>query len=372
MVAAPDNAKQSTLTRNALTALRACAFVILAALLFWYLNVAVMSKGDEQNRGAYKSLYELEDDTVDVLFVGTSAVSRQYISPLAFHENGIAAYDLGVQSSPVYFIDDQIEEARKTQNPKLYIIELRALARPYDEFNDAEMHRTIDSLALSSQNRISMAQDAVANDITGESHIIDYVFPIVKYHGRAIQGELTPEDLLLTDPVNRTQGFRMSFVTLVQTAVKECAFSDELGEIPEVRKKHLIELLEYCKTLDGDVLFVISPYSANAKNAKKFNSVAQVVEDYGFPILNCTTREKCEEIGVNWNDDFYNEYHFNYLGAEKYTRYIDDYIAEHYDLPDRRSDARYTSWEIGYKLYESHTANGIKKRYTSSEGIENQ
>ena len=49
----------------------------------------------------------------------------------------------------------------------------------------------------------------------------------------------------------------------------------------------------------------------------------------------------------------------NYVGAEKYTRYLTAYLKAHYDLPDHRGEAGFESWDKAYKAYKQYVKGGI-------------
>ena len=51
--------------------------------------------------------------------------------------------------------------------------------------------------------------------------------------------------------------------------------------------------------------------------------------------------------------DYYdNRAHTNALGAEKVTAYFGRWLRENYDLPDRRNDAAYASWDAAYAQWQ--------------------
>lgn len=53
-----------------------------------------------------------------------------------------------------------------------------------------------------------------------------------------------------------------------------------------------------------------------------------------------------DEIGVDYQVDNADDVgHLNYLGNQKYTKYLGTYIKEHYTVSDRRADAAYESWQ---------------------------
>ena len=100
------------------------------------------------------------------------------------------------------------------------------------------------------------------------------------------------------------------------------------------------------------------------------NATASFVQSHGFKVLNCNTYEICEQMGLDWKTDFYNDHHVNYLGAEKYTDFFANYLASHYSLPDRRGDTRYQSWIDGYKYYKDYVSRGILYSDSGEEGEE--
>jgi hypothetical protein len=59
--------------------------------------------------------------------------------------------------------------------------------------------------------------------------------------------------------------------------------------------------------------------------------------------------------------------HLNASGAKKVTDYLGAYIGEHYNIPDRRPDAAYSSWNDAYTSYldRKATAFGTQKLLSS-------
>ena len=48
-----------------------------------------------------------------------------------------------------------------------------------------------------------------------------------------------------------------------------------------------------------------------------------------------------EELGLDFDKDYYNSKHVNYIGAEKYTRYLAAFLQDRYEIPNRRNDPNY-------------------------------
>ena len=73
---------------------------------------------------------------------------------------------------------------------------------------------------------------------------------------------------------------------------------------------------------------------------------------------------KYEDMGIDPDNDFYNDGHLNYKGQQKFTHYFSKYLVENYGLtPTKLSDADRERWEesVEYtKLYYEY-ADELKK-----------
>ena len=343
-------------------------FLICAGVVFAYLS-KVFSMGDsDANRQTFKAFYAEEENTVDVAYFGTSASNRYFINPTAFHDEGISSFTLATMGMPLFYVPNLIDEVNKTQDPELYIIELRWVDKERDQITDAHIRRVTDNMKMS-ENRIDAIDKSfdymdgstgMLGDITYNK--IEYVLPIIKYHGRLAQENMTPGDFKLTSSKNQTKGYVLSPSTTKQVNQFMSRLSDEREPLSEMAETALNEVLDYCDSLpeDKEVLFVLSPYSVKKPQMPKFNTAMDMVKERGYTVINFNTPEMYEELDIDWDYDFYNSKHVNYIGAEKYTSWLSEYIKENYDLEDHRGDSRYESWETAYEAYCDYVKDGIK------------
>ncbi|MGN0701573.1 MAG: hypothetical protein ACI4KL_00105 [Lentihominibacter sp.] len=343
-------------------------FLICAGVVFAYLS-KVFSMGDsDANRQTFKAFYAEEENTVDVAYFGTSASNRYFINPKAFHDEGISSFTLATMGMPLFYVPNLIDEVNKTQDPELYIIELRWVDKERDQITDAHIRRVTDNMKMS-ENRIDAIDKSfdymdgstgMLGDITYNK--IEYVLPIIKYHGRLAQENMTPGDFKLTSSKNQTKGYVLSPSTTKQVNQFMSRLSDEREPLSEMAETALNEVLDYCDSLpeDKEVLFVLSPYSVKKPQMPKFNTAMDMVKKRGYTVINFNTPEMYEELDIDWDHDFYNSKHVNYIGAEKYTGWLSEYIKENYDLEDHRGDSRYESWEIAYETYCDYVKDGIQ------------
>ena len=348
----------------------AICFLILAVAVFFYANTAIGLQGTTQNKGAYRAFDDLEKNTVDAVFIGSSATSR-YVNPSqAYSEEGIASFVIGTQKTPVILVDNIMKYVQKTQKPKVFVIELRNVLKGYESANEVDVRFTTDSMKFYNKDRIEMINEALdvmkehAEKGSYDEDVIDYYLPVVKYHTRLTSSKkkeaITKDELTLNLPYNKMQGFQCGNVTVTQVPQKNPKYETKSCKLDGDVKEVLDDLIDYCDTIDAEVLFTFSPYLQSNDKAKMTNAVTKYVEKRGYTCLNFCTEQMAEKLNINWQTDLYNNHHFNYLGAEKYTKYIAKYLKENYDLEDHSGDSKYDAWLEGYDLYKDYVADGIK------------
>ena len=346
-------------------AVRAVVFIVIAALLFVYLNRVFTIGNLDSNKQIFNGFYAEEEETIDVIYLGTSATNRYFIPPKAYNDAGIASFSLATMGLPMLFVPNLIEEAEKTQSPELYIIELRNVLKTKNDITDAHIRRVTDSMQTS-VNKYEALDKALKYTKGAEGELsnidespIDYLIPIVKYHSRFSAGEITLEDFKPWTVKNTTKGYVLSDMTLRQKAYDPPVYTDEYEALAPEMENALVEVLDMCDEIDAEVMFVLSPYAMRNNVQAKLNTAVQMVEARGYTVLDCNQKEITDAMGLDWQHDFYNSKHVNYVGAEKYTEYLTAYIKEHYDLPDRRGDKSYDSWADAYEEYLEFVSKGL-------------
>ena len=331
-------------------ALRALLFLCIIAAITLFFNFTLGFADAEHSETIMKEFYQQEENSVDVVYFGSSATQRAYVQPLAFHNDGIAGYSLACGSQPFMLTKYIMEEVLKTQKPELFIVEVRGACKPPEELWDVAVRRLIDNMKLSS-TKVRAVRDVVQYAEGTETGIdetgLSYIFPLLKYHGR---WNPSKQPKYFTN-IDYYKGYTMDWgVCFRCTEIHPLVYTeDNVLPIHEKTEKALVELLDYCDTIDTKVLFVVSPYEASEKGMGKINYSKNIIESRGYEVLNFLPVEQREMLGLNDKDSYYNREHLNYNGSLMYTDYLSKYIKEHYGVTDRRGDSRYDSWEKQYE-----------------------
>ena len=64
-----------------------------------------------------------------------------------------------------------------------------------------------------------------------------------------------------------------------------------------------------------------------------------------------------DELSLDFTTDMAEKVHLNFSGTKKLTEYLGNYIVNNYDIPDRRGDAKYSSWDVDAKINRDNRIN---------------
>lgn len=322
--------------------LRSVAFACVFVFVLYQLCILFEGSNDLAAK-SFNTFYELEDETVDAIMVGTSGVDRYWIAAKGYEEYGMTMYPLASNAQPTWEILSIIKEAEaQNQNIQLVVVDMRPFTVEYKvggSKQEAFSRQLIDVLPFFSANRMDAIERTIDRvetiDPEAECDRLSFYLPFIKFHPKWSEDKFTFRKLLNQD--SSYLGFHMTEKhSAVQKSVdKRTELTDETMELTDVAQKDLYEILDYCEKQEYDVLFVNTPHYLNQSQVMKMNTLSAILEEEGVPYLNYAV---VDESIFSLEEDFYNDGHVNYYGAEKFTTILAEYIDENYDLPDRRSD----------------------------------
>ncbi len=335
---------------------RSVAFV-LAVLVLLYVMCDLFEYNNDHSSQRIETYQHLEKDTVDVVFTGTSGMDRYWIAPKAFEENGITAYCLSTEAMPTWLLKSMLIEAEKNQSPKLVIFDMRSFMLSYDkgEINDVRSRRVIDVLDFFSMSRFNAINRTlkVLSKWDDDTSRFDpsFFLSFIRYHSRWEEEGFTFDEL--KDPESEYMGFfihKELTVAPIDKVTKNYV-TDERAPMDPLCEQQLYELLDYVEKKDYQVLFLDTPHNYNELEAKRMNTMCDILDEEGVDYLVCDIDEKYDFV-----KDFYNDGHVNYYGAEKFTPWFAQYLLSNYDLPDRRNDEDCKQWYGAYDTIKNKVA----------------
>ena len=337
-----------------LNVLKAVLFLALLCVVFAVTFRFLWVKEDTDIDMVMKSFYDLPDNTADAVYFGSSAVRDYYIAPEGYHHSGIAVYPLGIYNQPFGAIEHMIIEAKKTQNPKLLLIDVRCIAD--ENIEDPFIRLTTDTMKFS-RNRTALIDKMIRlySEINPEEEPLNRIhmlFSFFLYHQRW-------EDFILEDfePSVTVMGYYPRWVIDDQTDIDYglATISEDRAEIPFYNERGLRELLDFCDSLEEEVLFTLTPGFFNPLDQQRVNSAVDIIREAGYEFWDM--REDVDAMGLDPAADYRNNDHVNTPGAIKFTDYTADVLKERYGLPDHRGEKAYKVWDDAWTAFEAMCEN---------------
>ena len=327
----------------------AVVFLFLLAFLFTKVSWVFRDNKEEAriDIAGYKNL-----KGVDIVLYGGSTELRYYSPVDAFRKAGLTSYNYATSSARCDIVKEFIEDSRMTNNPKLYVIDLRTITMLDDlDVVNSTIRNWSDSLNVFSPIRWKGITASLRGREMSIADNMSYYFDIARYHsykpGDVLANPqnwafMAPRSIHNTDKGFAPNTFSEPFDMPTPT--------EERAELTEQEKKALERTLEYCDRKKLNVLFIVAPFAVSEEEQKVFNTCGDIITQRGYDFLDCN--HHYEEIGLDFETDLSDINHVNYVGAQKYTDYLTDYFVAHYELPDHRNDPAYASWTEDYQMMQ--------------------
>ncbi len=305
-----------------------------------------------------EGLYELEENSLDVLIIGSSQVVSA-ISPMQIYaETGITSYNLGTEQQGLFVTYYLLQESLRYQKPKVIFLDLMFLYSYSDSpiNTSAEfVHKSFDFMHWS---EVKLEAISTLCSLDAEHSMRDYFFPFFYYHSR--WSELSAEDFthFAKDKANVLKGFFP--VTIVEPSDFE-GFEMDTSIEPAVPHALMVEYLDKIATLcaenDISLILIKTPRCDGTFSSAQHNAMQALADYYHIPLIDFNEKELYTQLDFDPQTDYMDILHVNYSGAKKITGYISDYLCTNYAFEDKRQNAAYESWNLDLEQYEQLVPN---------------
>lgn len=287
--------------------------------------------------GGWMRFYQEKENNIDVLFFGSSHTHCTVDYGYLWENYGMAGFSLTAGSQMIDSTSYFVEEALKTQKPRVIVVEVVGATGTTLADSDAVVYRNTLGMKWSYNlwNFVKYLSGNLERDATWEKEVFAK-YPII--HSR--YAELTKEDFVDSIPFMR--GYRGSFESVHIDTPQFQGMQDTMELMPE-KLAYLEKIVALAEENGVPVMFFASPYSLDEDRQKQFNWIAQFAEERDIPFVNFN--HLYDEIGLNFDTDMRDTDHVNNTGAVKVTEYLAQFLKSHYEIPDRRGQAGYKAWE---------------------------
>ena len=221
----------------------------------------------------------------------------------------------------------------KRQLPKVIVMDIFD-----DEQNISHLHSAWDSYPL------SLDKWKMTNRLVPEEEHYPMLVPFLLYHKR--WNELTQDDF--QPYINKTFGTSNGGYGVGKADRENVIKITDIVEIDEDTATCVRQMKEMCKKLDIQLIFIHIPYSYKPEIQRKANGIYQYAEANGILCVDYMN----EDIGIDFDIDFFDEGHLNRAGMRIVTDEIGRLLSGGgWKVEDHRGQTQSGKWEQFYQEY---------------------
>lgn len=306
--------------------------IITIVLLFVVSRVLLRTLHDSNNREFnHMDFYDIKENTVDVLFVGSSLSYCSYIPSKLYEEYGISSYNLSTSNQSMLACYLWAKEAYKYQKYKVLVVEAGSLLNSHgDVTNDI---RSLSTMKLSG-NYFELCK-------TYKRAAYKVVFPVFEFHSS--WDKLRMEQL--KSQVNEETEYMRGYVPIFTSAGEENTveiIDESNDEIGYLKFPYADKIVEFCRDNSIELIFIKSPQAradTNYWDAPMHNRAKLYLKENNIPFYDFNTVEDAGMAGIIRSEDVAEDgRHTNYYGALKMTRFVGNLLTKEYDIDFSNSE----------------------------------
>lgn len=325
--------------------IRIIAVVLVIALLVGLQQLVVPKYMDDILEGSFIEEYYEETSGHDVIMVGDCEVYENFSPVTLWEEYGITSFIRGSAQQLIWQSYYLLEEALEKETPKVAVFNV--LSMKYNTPQQESYNRmTLDGMKWSSSK-----YNAIKASMTEGESMLDYVFPLLRFHSRITK--LTKSDFTyyLSKRKVTHNGYymRVDSLPVGDTQWTEDEISDY--SFGENAWYYLDKMRELCEEKGVKLLLVKAP----SVSPKWYDEWEKQVEDYAaeYNLTYINYLELVDELGIDYNTDTYDGgLHMNLSGATKLSVHLGRILSEEMGVPSHLGEEPYASvWAKKVKFY---------------------
>jgi hypothetical protein len=327
-------------------------FSILVFLIFQCNTYLFRGTGTER----WRIINIKEDQDLDVIFLGGSSILAYWQPPRAWNEFGFKSFNCATNNFPMEATKYMIKYGMKYHKPDLWVVEMRPFYAYTPAVEEGGFRSSSDSLGLLEPIRYEYMHDVISNrKLEKNDDILSYYLDLSFYHTNYwnLNNAYSWFNIFNTyyDHENQIAGWEWREDGVADLEKPKGFETENIAELDPYVEQCLVELLQFCRENELNMLFLGSPFCVNKESTMIYNSYKRIVESYGYDFLD--TNFYYDEMEVDFSTDFHDPSHMNLLGAEKFTNFVGAYIVNQYNIEDHRDDGNsdVQKWNSYYEKF---------------------
>ncbi len=342
-------------------------FVLSFGLILAYLTRMMIPEffydNDWPTTASYQGFYEMDKNSIDVIFLGSSTAESSFIPQELYNNYGITSYNLGCEQQNLLTSYYWLKEALRFQSPKAVVLESKYLlpCRADEPLNSPE---PLTRKAFDYMHWSSVKEEAVKTICTIDKNqsLLGYYLPIIRYHSR--WSELSKKDFL-SYYNTMSSHYELKGYTAFSLygnnesyAPFEINSSVETVETLPLMQEYFDNIVELCKENNINLILTFTPSTAGFAGINK--TLTQYSLENNLTYLDFNDKTLYDAIDYDFKRDNADNGHANLWGAIKITNYVGRILQDKFSISGVSAD----QWEDTRTFYENLKRDYILKQTT--------
>lgn len=297
------------------------AFLLVFSLLFICVNHILRPKKEVEWLNGF---YALPENTLDVIFLGSSHLFRDINPGVLEDEYGISSYCLAAPAQPVWNSYYYLVECLKTQTPQIVVLEcyMTIYGEEYMEEHPEQIYASYIGMRLS-KNKLD------ALEVAPKGMRADLLLGFPTYHNR--YNQLTAEDFSLSPTPVLDRGYEAVYDVMPQVR-GEVSTITQRQALPAKSAEYVRKIIDLAHQNNIKVILMLSPVP---------QWYLELIQPFMHDIEEIAAETGCRHI--NFNDSLYDEafdyetnysdpQHMNVYGSARLSALLGDIMREEYGL----------------------------------------
>lgn len=334
---------------------RALAFVLVLTITIIEINNVLTPKKYFDNEwpttSTYKGFYQMEENSIDVLFLGSSHAAACFNPQKIYNDYGIRSYNLGCEQQNLLVSYYWLKEALQYQKPKTVILDLYMLFE-YDPTEPLNTTEPCTRMAMDAMKWSKVKYEAVkaicANDETQSFN--SYLFKNIRFHTRWTN--LTEQDFTFRalEKHCELKGYAPLATRGVNVNLnyQPMAGYDEsiIGNPMPLMNDYLNQIKMLCS--ENNIKLVLVKTPGRWWFPERHNYALKYAQDNNLDFVDFNLVETYNACGFEYTQDMADDDHCNIWGAEKVSSYLAQLFMEP-SVPNETMDVQWTSTNDYYQ-----------------------
>lgn len=298
--------------------LKLASALVSFTLIFFGLQFIFMPRFPKESSATVDAFNSMKENSIDVLFLGSSQMYFSVDSGMLKREYGINAFDFGAPTQQLTTTKFYFDYALNSQSPKLVFVEIGKAFHDNKKIDESKIAWSYSPISPSVEKYNSLCEFFNGDRVRAFKYTYT---PLFIYHNRWNAFKKSEIKYILSDEAIQTAIYNRGYLGMdSKNSVSLSYFSNDVVQrnLPQESQSAILYMKKQCELKNIKLVFFKTPLSSWTKQDSK--TIKQFMNDNNLEYLDL--HDDIIEIGIDVDSDFSDSDHLNIYGSHKVTNYL--------------------------------------------------